>query len=306
MLKQRFIVQFGSTFFVKILAMIAGIFVARIAGPEVLGTVAYGAAYVSIWAFLTGLFSTAHIKLIAEGRNLGNCVMTYAHLQAASITLLISAVVLSYIFQKFVFGHIFETKDQEAVIFIFLAAFILTKILDFGNTTFIAKQEQVKANYPLFIKSLIWYPGRILVVLMGLKAIALVTWELLASLIAIIFAWRFVKNLPKGNFNKTLALEYLSFVPPIAIVVVVNSLLTFSGNLVLGNYSGIEELGYFAAAYSLGGLFLLIAGATGQIFFPLFSQSISKGDWVEVNRKVISFQEFSALFIFPVVIIGIF
>ena len=51
MLKQKFIVQFGTNIGLKILAMIAGIFVARYAGPEVVGDLAYGIAYVSIFSF---------------------------------------------------------------------------------------------------------------------------------------------------------------------------------------------------------------------------------------------------------------
>ena len=55
MLKQRFLVQFGSGVFLKILAMVSSIIVARIVGPEVMGEVAFGISFASLFTVFTGL-----------------------------------------------------------------------------------------------------------------------------------------------------------------------------------------------------------------------------------------------------------
>ncbi|MBI4648426.1 MAG: hypothetical protein HY738_18040, partial [Bacteroidia bacterium] len=48
-----------------------GILVARFAGPTIIGTVAFGFAYVTVFGFINGLFGVSHIKLVSEGYDLG-------------------------------------------------------------------------------------------------------------------------------------------------------------------------------------------------------------------------------------------
>ena len=57
---------------------------------------------------------------------------------------------------------------------------------------------------------------------------------------------------------------------PIFLVTALNSLLTFSDKLILQHYTNSEELGYFAVAFSLGGIILLFANTIGTVFFHCF------------------------------------
>lgn len=66
MLKQKFIIQYGSMAITQIVGMFAGIIVARLAGPGVMGMVAYATSYVSLLGFINGVFGSAHIKLVNE------------------------------------------------------------------------------------------------------------------------------------------------------------------------------------------------------------------------------------------------
>lgn len=85
MLKQKFLVHFGSNFIVRILSLFAGIIVARVAGPEVVGTISYGTSYVMVWGFITGLFGSGHIKLVSEGQDIGKCMAVYSRLLVGSV-----------------------------------------------------------------------------------------------------------------------------------------------------------------------------------------------------------------------------
>lgn len=306
MLKQKFLVQFGSAFFLKIIAMLAGIVVARVAGPEVVGIIAYGTAYVSVFGFVNGLFSTGHIKLISEGQDMGKCNTTYAYLQGGSIVLFFFLVSGWFIVQKYLFDYPFDSKTQQIVIIILLFAIIASKLLDFNNVTFTARLEQAKANYPIFVKSIIWQLGRIVIVLLGFKAIGLASLNLIISILVLPLAWRLFRKLPRGKFDKSLSKQYWSYVPPIALIVIVNSVLNYSDKLLLGHFTNVTELGYYSAAFVVGGMFLLVSKATGQIFFPLFSKMITQKDWNGVNQKINTFQDFASIFIFPTICIFVF
>jgi O-antigen/teichoic acid export membrane protein len=301
MLRQKFLVQFGSQITFKIVGMVAGLIVARVAGPEVVGTIAFGTAYVSIWAFITGLFGSAHIKLISEGRDLGNCISTYLWLQGVSISVFFIMVVSVFLVQKNIFNYEFESETQQIVVIILLFAIVASKVLDIGNSTFTAKLEQAKANYPLFIRSIVWHIGRIVLVVIGFKAIGLVSWNLIITLLVIPIAWKYFKKLPRGDFSRDLAKRYLHYALPALLIVIIYSIIEHSGKLLLGHFTNTEELGYYAVAFSIGGMFLLISHTIGKIFFPYFSGLIADNHWEIVNNKIKVFHRFVVLFIFPLI-----
>ncbi len=279
--------------------MAAGIVVARFAGPEVLGTLAFGTAYVSVFGFMISFFSTGHIKAVSEGEDLGKCVSTYTILKGFSILVFIIIVLGWFVIQKHFLNYDFESKEQEAVILILLVAFVAAKVLDFGNVTFTAKLEQAKANYPLFIKTIIFHIGRMALVVLGLKAVGLASWQLIITILAIPIGWRFLKKLPWGGFSKKLAKRYWLIGIPMFLFFITQSLIANADRLILVHFTTVEELGYYSAAYAIGGMFLLISAAVGQIFFPMFSKLIKENMWKTVNEKINSFQRFITLFVFP-------
>lgn len=299
MLRQRFLVQFGSQFILKIVGMIAGIIVARFAGPEVLGTLAFGTAYVSVFGFMISFFSTGHIKAISEGEDLGACVSTYTILKGFSILVFVIVVLGWFVTQKHILNYDFESREQELVILILLAAFVAAKVLDFGNVTFTAKLEQAKANYPIFIKNLLHHAGRIILVVLGVKAVGLASWQLIITIFVIPIGWRFFKKLPWGGFSKRLAKRYWLIGIPMFLYFIITSLIANADRLILVHFTTVEELGYYSAAYAIGGMFLLISASVGQIFFPMFSRLIKDNLWKTVNDKINSYQRFVAISIFP-------
>ncbi len=306
MLKQKFLVQFGSNIGLRILGIISGIVVARIAGPEVLGTVAFGTAYVSIFGFITGLFGTSHIKLISEGRDLGKCVSTYTRLQSGALLLYLTVVFGWFLFQKEVLNHSFESKIHETVVIISMVMLFFTKFVDFNNSTFTAQLKQFKANYPHFLMGVLFQLGKIGVVLLGFRAIGLVSWNLISTLIILPFAYYLYKSLPKAKFDYALAKEYCKIALPVFLIVVLNSLIGYSDKLLLHHYTNSIELGYYVAAFSLGGMILIVGNSIGTIFFPLFSKLIKENNWASVNDRIGKFELFLATMLFPGIVLVVF
>ena len=281
--------------------MIAGLVVARIAGPEVVGIIVYGTAYVSIWGFITGLFGIGHVKLISEGRPLGDSLTTYSVLQVVSVIIYTICVLGIFSYHKFYLSDYFESSTVEIVIILIFLASLVQEIFYVANVTFTAKLEQFKANYPLAIRALLYHLFRILVVVIGLRAVALASVNLLSVIIALPFAWRLLKKLDFGKFNKDIFKSHLTFALPNFLFVVINKVMEYSDKLLLEHYNDAKELGYYSAAFSIGGMFLLVSHSVGLVFFPLFSKLISEKNWTEVNQKIGSFQNFIVLFIFPFV-----
>jgi O-antigen/teichoic acid export membrane protein len=303
MLKQKFIVQYGSMAITQILGMVAGIVVARLAGPGVMGMVAYGTSYVSLLGFINGIFGSAHIKLVSEGREHSECMAVYTRLQIICALIYFTAVLALFLIQKNILHYPFESREQEWIILIALLTHTFELYGQYANTIFTANLQQAKANLPNFFKTIIFHIGRILIVIFFVKnlALKLYSWHLILAILFIPIIHRLLKEYPIGKYNNKLAKKYFKYGGAIFFMAVIDSVTHSIDKLMLAHFTNTTQLGYYSAAHSIGGLILTLAGSAGLIFFPLFSGYISRGDWESVNTKIYQYHEFIILFIFPLI-----
>lgn len=271
MLKQKFVTHFGSHFVVRIIALFSGIIVARVAGPEVVGTIAYGTSYVMLWGFISGLFGTGHIKLISEGQDIGKCMSVFSRLYFGSVMVYFIVVLGFFLFQKYILNIDFGGSTQQVVIMVLLAANILDKFYQYSNVTFTATMEQARANLPVFLKSILWQTGRIAVVLLGFKAVGLVTYNLVITFLILPLVYNLIKKYPRSGWDNQLFKRHMNYAMPIFLIVIINSIIRYSDKLLLAHFTNTTELGYYSAAFSIGGMIMLASASIGNIFFPLFS-----------------------------------
>jgi O-antigen/teichoic acid export membrane protein len=298
-LKQKFLIHFGSNIVVHILGLFAGIIVARIAGPGVVGTIAYGTSYIKLWGFITGLFGTGHIKLISEGQDIGKCMSVYSKLFGTSVIVYFFVVISFFLLQKYIINIEFESSTQQVVIIILLSAHIFEMFYHYSSTTFTATMEQVRANIPFFVKNIIWHIGRIVIVLLGFKAVGLATLNLVVTILLLPIVYKLIKKYPRTEWDRTLFKRYIEYGAPILFIVVIHSIIEYSDKLFLAHFTNTTELGYYSAAFSIGGMIMIASVSIGNIFFPLFSSFITKQDWAAVNKKIMQYQEFLVIFVFP-------
>jgi len=303
MLKQKFIVQYGSLAITQIVGMVAGIIVARLAGPGVMGIVAYGTSYVSLLGFINGIFGTAHIKLVSEGREHSECMAVYTRLQIICALIYFIAVLALFLIQKYVIHYPFESREMEWIIIIALLTHTFELYGQYASVVFTANLQQVKANLPFFFKTIISHIGRILIVIFFVKnlALKLYSWQLILAILFIPIIYKLLKEYPIGKYDNKVAKKYFKYGRAIFFMSVIDSVINYSDKLMLAHFTNTTQLGYYSAANSIGGLILILAGSAGSIFFPLFSGYISKGDWKSVNTKIYQYHEFIILFIFPLI-----
>ena len=213
MLKQKFIVQYGTMAITQILGMVAGIVVARLAGPGVMGMVAYGTSYVSLLGFINGIFGSAHIKLVSEGREHSECMAVYTKIQIICALIYFTAVLALFIIQKNILHYPFESKEMEWIIIIALLTHTFELYGQYANTVFTANLQQAKANLPNFFKSIIFHIGRILIVIFFVKnlALKLYSWHLILALLFIPVIHRLLKEYPIGKYDNKVAKKYFKY-----------------------------------------------------------------------------------------------
>lgn len=303
MLTQKLILSYSSKIFVQFIQIAVSIVIARIAGPTVFGTLAFGLAYVSMFQFIAELgLGAAHLKLISEGRNIGKCISTYARLKLITIGLYFIVTLCFFLSQKYIFGVHFESITHQYVIVIFLIMVTIQSFYMIPNMTFAAKTEQAKQDIPKLIRTLVFQILRIIVIVLGFRALALAFCNLISSILILPMILYLFKDYHFGGYDKELVKEYIKIALPMIVLGLSVTLVRTLDKVLLQFFTNSEQVGYYAAGFRIGGLILLIASGVGMLFFPLFSQAISKGNYDFVKSKIEKFERFSLLFIMPAVI----
>jgi O-antigen/teichoic acid export membrane protein len=284
---------------ISITISITGIIVARGIGPEGVGIINYATSFVSMFLFITGLFGSAHIKLVSEGNDEENCLLIYRRLFMLSVIIFTAVVIGAIVIKCIYFGNSSENKNTNLVIIITIVAIITGHIFQFNESIFNARTEQVRAQFPALLKNLSYNAFRILVVILGLGVIGLALSNLLSTLLLIPFALKYIKKMSFGKWDSRLAKRYVTLSIPIFFITLTNSFLTYSDKLVLGYYGTKKEIGYYSAAYSIGATLILVGNTAGTIFFPLFSKLLSENLYDKVYEKIAQFERFIFIFIFP-------
>lgn len=302
-LAQKLILGYGSRIVIQFIQVAASIVVARVAGPTVLGTVAFGLAFVSIFEFIADLgIGTAHLKLVSEGQDMGRCISTYSVLKMSNTVLYFFVVLGIYLVQKYLLHVQFESTAHEYVIIILLVTVTINQLLRIPKATFAGKTEQAKQSIPEFVRIVIYQILRVSIVLLGYKAVALAFGNLTATLLVIPLVLYLFKDYPRAKFDKQLALRYLKISLPLLIIEMSTKVIRHIDKLALQHFADSEQLGYYTAGYRIGGIVFMMATSVGILFLPLFSKATADGNFQYIKTTIEKFERFCFIIVMPVVI----
>lgn len=302
MLTQKLILGYLTQLVIRLIMLIAGIVVARIAGPTVIGIVAFGMSFVSVFSFIAepGI-GNAHIKLVSEDRNLGDCIKTFAILKTILIILFVLGVLLYLFGGRLVFNIHFESPQYYYVILIWLATITINQFLYIQIDTFMALTQQAKQDIPSLMQTIITQALRIFVVVFYANAISLSLANLAGVIIIVPFYLYLFRNYPIGNFSKGLAKDYIRITKPFFLLFLTHTFINYFDKILLQYFSNSEQVGFYTAGFSIGILVQTIGFSAGLLFFPAFSAAFAKQDYEYINKTIDKFERFAYIFIMPVV-----
>ena len=301
MIKQKFFLDFSSKTLHHIFQAIGGIVVARYAGPTIVGTIAYGAAFVGIFNFINGLLGPAHVKIISETNNEGACNTTFSILKILFITIFIFFSISAYLISKYYFNTIFTT-DKEWIIFISILVIVLQNIILIPQGIFIAKMQQARLNIPYLIQGILYNSIRSIIAILGFGAVILSSIPIFVSIILIPFYIYLLKDIPFSNFNWNIAKRYFIISQPIFIIVICNTASINVSRLILEYYTSTLVLGLFIAGNNIAGILGLISGTAGSLFYPLFSKSVAEKNNNKIQKYIKNYATLVFMWIYPIVI----
>lgn len=305
MIGQRVVLTYSIQILIQIMQVISTMIVARVAGPSVLGVVAFGLAYASFFKFLSDFgLNTAHIRIAAEGENLDDGYATFRLLKMGSVFLFILMVGGWFLFQKFILNYEFENTIQESVILLSLLVIAIGYLESIYTSDFAARMEQAKQDIPHFISNSFFSVAKVFTVLMGGRAIGLTVANLLSASLSFFLLKKLSVKRPTGRFRLALAKKYLRIATPFLVTGLMASIMGSLDTIVLQHFTNSEQVGYYSASFRIGSLIKMMGMSLAAIMLPLFTRTLKTQDFISINNKIQKYEKFNFLFLFPLVMLA--
>lgn len=304
MIAQRIVLTYTTQIIVQIVQIISTMIVARIVGPSVLGTVAFGLAYASFFKFLSDFgLNTAHIRIAAEGKDLEDGFKTFKILKIASIFIFIILVTLTYLLQKFIFQYEFETKEQEFVLIISLFVVAVGYYETILTSDFASRMQQAKQDIPHLVSNVYFSLAKVAVAFSGGRSISLALTNLSSVVLSYSLLKKYFPSKLEGRFNARLARRYIGISFPFLLTGLMASVMSTFDTIVLQYFSNSTEVGIYSISFRFGMFIKMIGMSVAAIFLPLFTRSLQSLDYISLNNKISQYERFSLKFLLPVVLL---
>jgi len=306
LLAQKFAVGYISKIVVQCVQMATSLIVARLVGPGVLGTLAYGLAFASMFSFISDLgIGSAHIRILSEGKeNENDCNCTFLSLKSFLMFTYVVFTLLIFYYKKYLQKSGFESNDQEIVVLIYIVIIFVSQLFTFFSSYWAAKTEQIKQDLPTLIQTLVYQILRVALALFGYKAVELALGNLFAVLIVIPLYFWLGRNIKLGMFKWSIAKKYIGLSIPLILILFSQVVIYSFDKIYLQSQTNLKILGNYSAGLTLASFIKTIEGSLGLLFFPLFSRYITENQIDIVNDIIKKYEKINFFLIMPMVLIA--
>jgi O-antigen/teichoic acid export membrane protein len=291
-----------SKFFNQALGFVSLFFVAHYMGPEVLGIIAFGTAFLALFQSFADLgFGTAHIKRVSEGKDFGTCNGTYFTVKIILNITMTLTVLLTILISKYFFHKNFLSKEHEIVLYILLAANFAGNLSMMFITTFSARQEVVKSNIAQIIGKVVLVGGKVIVAICGLGVIMLAGISVISAAVILICYIYFFKGYPIKKPNKEYFKNYLSFAIPVIFMGFISKYSANLDKIMIQFFRSTRDVGLYAASKRISSVLDSIPKSSGALLFPTISQYHSKGNLEAIRDLSHKTERYFSMLFFPIV-----
>jgi O-antigen/teichoic acid export membrane protein len=304
--------------------------------PIAVGVIGFGMAFVGMFNVIAGLgFSAAHVKRISEGKDLGECIGTFATIKILLTVIMVALVIGGIAIWKYVLHNEFFDATKESVIYIFLLYYIFTNLAFIALQTFEGTREIAKMEFSRAFEALVRVPLMILVAFAGVTGIATiapelgidvicpVTWPAFLSPIQtfiaahaigalamcyaigigavfIVATW-LLRRYPIKRYNKELAKNYLVFALPVMLLSITSIIAANVDKVMLGYFWSFKEVGYYFSVQRITLLILAIPTAVGTVLFPTISEYHAREDLKGIKEVTHSAERYISMVAIPLI-----
>ncbi len=306
MLRQKTALYFVLNIISTILGVITISITARFMGPEPLGLVASILAFIALFNIFGDFgFGLAHYKRVSEGKDLAQCIGTYASVNIV-LSFLITFVVLAfYLLDKQYSDTPYISKEKEPLFYILLISTFLTNILKIVSITFAAKLEVAKEVIVGIVTKLALSIAKILVAIIGLGVVYLAGANLFSVVVAMIISLILFRKYPIKLPNKEIFKSYLVFAIPVALMGITDLYVNLD-KVFISKFVNAKEVAYYTSAYGIVNFFYFFGHSFLNILIPTFSKMDSEGDKAGISGLTLKVERLLSIVVTPMIFYVVF
>jgi O-antigen/teichoic acid export membrane protein len=330
-------------FFTDFLGWIGIVVLAKLWGdfaPEAIGIIGFAMAFISLFRIVTDLgFSTAHIKRVSEGTDLGTCMGTFATIKIFLTALMVMFVFIAIFIWKNVFHKGFYDATTEAVVIVFLIHAIFTQLRNITTKSFIGTKEIAKRQITLMFENIVHIPLMILVAIAGVTGVIVggtvwnispaVDWPqflqplqhflathavgslamtyvfgMMATFFVGIF---FLRRYPWKKPSWELSKSYFYFALPMMIMAIITIISLNIDKVMIGYFWTATDVGYYFAVQRILGFITILSSSVVLVLFPTISEQHSSNRIPAIIKTThLAGRYISMVMIPPIVMVMVF
>ncbi len=265
------------------LAFVGLYFMTRYLGTEIYGTVIWTMSFVATFNAVADLgFGSAHIKRVSEGKDLNECISTYAAVKLALTGIMVLLTLSSVFLWTSVMGNTLEDTSTDLIL-LFILYQVLYDLSSIATITFQAKMEMAKLPLVTMIDPLVRVPLVVFVSVnrMGIMELA---YTYVIAAIAVAFTSIFLLLRDKVKWTRpVLFRSYYKFALPLLVITIIGAVSGNMDRLLIGFFWTSADVGLYSAPLVFLGVFATISTAVAMVTFPSFSKLHSEGNLREIR-----------------------
>lgn len=304
MLGRKSFLLFLSRIIAALLSYVGLYAMLRYYGDDGYGSVTWTLAFVTTFNVISDLgFSNAHIKRISEGKDLDDCISTFATIKLL-LTFVMAVLTISVVLiWTLVLGEKLEDSSIEMVLLVILY-YVMFDIAAIATTTFTAKMEMAKVPIVTIVDPIIRVPLVLLACLWMLSLTEMVALAYGLSALAVMAVSLYLLFRSRIKWRRpTLLRSYYKFALPLAYISAISVLSGTIDKLVLGIFYTNVEIGIYSAPQAFLGVFAVIGTAVATLTYPSFSKLFTDGNIEKIRKLTQEAERYIMMISLPITIL---
>jgi O-antigen/teichoic acid export membrane protein len=265
------------------------------------GQIAYTMSLVALFFSFSDLgFATSHIKRISEGKDPSDCLSSYLVIKLLLLGGVVTAILLSFWVWTSVLGYPLNDTSVE-LIALFTLYFVLYNIAQIATATFDAHMKTAKTQISLIVDMLIRVP-LIFFFAIPVGNVYALAWTYVIGGLAVTLVSLFLLTRENLRLKRpTLIRSMAVFAFPLAISVVLGTIIGNIDKVTLGFFWNSSEVAIYAAGQSILNMLYVFGAALSTLLFPTFSRLYENGEKMSMREMVRRGERYLSYIITPIV-----
>ncbi len=298
--RRSFLILIGRAI-TALLGFVGLFFMTRYLGKDIYGSIAFTMALLASFNSLSDLgFSSAHVKRVSEGGDVGNCLSTFAAIKLLLNGIMAAVSLVSIFIWSTYLGNPL-TAGTWNLLLLFLLYFVMYNIAGIITAHYSATMEQAKGQIVMLFDPIVRVPLVILVSLGGGGSLDLAYVYVASALSIMLFALFFIYRDRVRWKRPTLYRSYLKFAAPLMLVAIIGTLAGTMDKVILGLDSGNSSVALFSSSQALLSVLAIISASVATMTFPSFSKLHSEGNIKQICSLTWQAERYISMLTMPIV-----